>query len=212
MKTKLSILICMLILIASCEQKVQLPSSGTHNGHEYVDLGLSVQWATYNVGADSPTEYGDYFAWGETETKKAFSEETYTFILSPDALTRGYDAAAANWGEGWRMPSKKEANELCDECTFVRKKINGVAGLLITGPNGNSIFLPANGQKYDYDVEGAKTEGYYWTTVLDDWFGFDTQAYCISFANFSDGVTSFQCSLNFRELGMGIRPVYDPED
>ena len=71
MKTKLSILICMLILIASCEQKVQLPSSGTHNGHEYVDLGLSVQWATYNVGADSPTEYGDYFAWGETETKKS---------------------------------------------------------------------------------------------------------------------------------------------
>ncbi len=201
-----------IIVFASCEQKVELPTSGSHSGHDYVDLGLSVQWATCNVGADSPVEYGDYFAWGETETKKAFSEETYTFILSPDVLTRRYDAATANWGEGWRMPSKQEANELCEECTFVRKKINGVAGLLITGPNGNSIFLPANGQKYDYDVEGAKVEGYYWTTVLDDWFGFDMQAYCISFANHSDGVTSFSCSMNFRELGMGIRPVYDPED
>lgn len=201
-----------IIVFASCEQKVDLPTSGSHSGHDYVDLGLSVQWATCNVGADSPVEYGDYFAWGETETKKAFSEETYTFILSPDVLTRRYDAATANWGEGWRMPSKQEANELCEECTFVRKKINGVAGLLITGPNGNSIFLPANGQKYDYDVEGAKVEGYYWTTVLDDWFGFDMQAYCISFVNHSDGVTSFSCSMNFRELGMGIRPVYDPED
>lgn len=201
-----------IIVFASCEQKVELPTSGSHSGHDYVDLGLSVQWATCNVGADSPVEYGDYFAWGETETKKAFSEETYTFILSPDVLTRRYDAATANWGEGWRMPSKQEANELCEECTFVRKKINGVAGLLITGPNGNSIFLPANGQKYDYDVEGAKVEGYYWTTVLDDWFGFDMQAYCISFVNHSDGVTSFSCSMNFRELGMGIRPVYDPED
>ena len=231
-----------IIVFASCEQKVELPTSGSHSGHDYVDLGLSVQWATCNVGADSPVEYGDYFAWGETETKKAFSEETYTFILSPDVLTRRYDAATANWGEGWRMPSKQEANELCEECTFVRKKINGVAGLLITGPNGNSIFLLAagivdelvhsepcgyywsssistfgsssyaQGQKYDYDVEGAKVEGYYWTTVLDDWFGFDMQAYCISFANHSDGVTSFSCSMNFRELGMGIRPVYDPED
>ena len=210
MKTKLSILICMLILIASCEQKVQLPSSGTHNGHEYVDLGLSVQWATYNVGANAPTEYGDYFAWGETETKKAFSEETYTFILSPDALTRGYDAATANWGEGWRMPTQKEADELWSGCISVRKKINGVAGLLVTGPNGNSIFLPANGQKDDDDIEGAKTEGYYWTTEIGYWF--DNVAYCISFVNYSDGVTSFSCSENFRELGMGIRPVYDPED
>lgn len=209
---KVQLLLMMLVIcLASCEQAVDMPSSGTHSGHEYVDLGLSVQWATCNVGADSPSEYGDYFAWGETETKKAYSQETYTFILSPDALTRPYDAAAINWGEGWRMPSKQEANELCEECTFVRKKINGVAGLLVTGPNGNSIFLPANGQKYDYQTEGAKIEGYYWTTILDDWFGFDMQAYCISFANFSDGVTSFTCSMNFRELGMGIRPVYDPE-
>lgn len=208
------LLAAIIVVFASCEQKVQLPSSGTHNGHEYVDLGLpsGALWATCNVGADAPTEYGDYFAWGETETKRAFSEETYTFYLSPDVLILPYDAAAVNWGEGWRMPSKKEANELCDECTFVRKKINGVAGLLITGPNGNSIFLPANGQKYDYDVEGAKTEGYYWTTVLDDWFGFDTQAYCLWFATYYDGVTDFSCSMNFRELGMGIRPVYDPED
>ena len=213
MKKFFSLVICvMAFLFTACEPKVQFASSCIHSGHEYVDLGLSVQWATCNVGAESPTEYGDYFAWGETETKDAFSYENYTFNLSPDVLTRGYDAATVNWGNGWRMPSKQEARELCDECTFERKKINGVAGLWITGPNGNSIFMPANGQKDNYDVEGSKTEGYYWTTVLDDWFGFNTQAYCICFANYSDGVTSFSCSMNFRELGMGIRPVYDPED
>lgn len=210
MKYKLSIFVCMILLMASCEQPVQLSTSGTHNGHDYVDLGLGVKWATCNVGANAPTEYGDYFAWGETETKKEFSYETYTFQQSPDELTRRYDAATANWGEGWRMPTQKEADELWSGCLSVRKKINGVAGLLITGPNGNSIFLPANGQKDDDDIEGAKTAGYYWTTEIGYWF--DYEAYCIWFANYSDGVTAFSCSEYFRELGMGIRPVYDPED
>ena len=193
-----------IIVFASCEQKVELPTSGSHSGHDYVDLGLSVQWATCNVGADSPVEYGDYFAWGETETKKAFSEETYTFILSPDVLTRRYDAATANWGEGWRMPSKQEANELCEECTFVRKKINGVAGLLITGPNGNSIFLPAGGlRRYTY-TSSPIFDGYYWSATLYPYDKESEYAYEFYFYKESLFITN-----RIRCEGILVRPVTD---
>ena len=136
---------------------------------EYVDLGLSVKWATTNVGSVEPTGYGDFFAWGETAPKGEFLESNYkwgTFdsvnatytkynlnaacgpidnkwILDPED-----DAATVNWGEGWRTPTAAELAELQRECTWTWQEDydnTGVSGFLVTGPNGNSIFLSASG-------------------------------------------------------------------
>ena len=125
------------------------------NGHEWVDLGLSVKWATCNVGAKTAEEYGNYYAWGETKPKDAYSGSssvTYGLnnsdlkaqgIIDEDGnLTSSYDAAAANWGGDWKMPTIAEMNELESKCTWEWIKQNGVRGYKVTGPNGNFIFLP----------------------------------------------------------------------
>ena len=132
---------------------------------EAVDLGLSVKWAGCNVGADSPEEYGDYFAWGETTTKSDYSSSTsITYGLSISELeSRGiigadsqlapaYDAATVNWGDDWRMPTLGEIKELIDRCTWEWTSVNGVSGQKVTGPKGNSIFLPAVGFRLGTEV------------------------------------------------------------
>ena len=134
----------------------------TINGHEYVDLGLPSRllWATCNVGATSPAAHGDYFAWGETETKDTYSKdnsETYELAIS-DLQEQGYidengnltpehDAARVNWGGSWRMPTKAEQEELSTQCTWTKTTQDGVSGYNVEGPNGNSIFLPAAGYR-----------------------------------------------------------------
>ena len=125
--------------------------TNTINGHEYVDLGLpsGLLWATCNVGANSPEEYGNYYAWGETETKSEYTEEnsvTYGRQMNDISGNAQFDAATANWGDGWRMPTYNEMQELLDNCTFEWTAENGVYGQNVTGPNGNSIFLPASGE------------------------------------------------------------------
>ena len=93
------------------------------NGHEWVDLGLSVRWATCNVGASVPSGYGDYYAWGEIETKMEYTEEnsvTYGVELDDISGNPQYDVATANWGEGWRMPTEQELDELTDKCACRR--------------------------------------------------------------------------------------------
>ena len=118
----------------------------TINGHEYVDLGLSVRWATCNVGAESPEDYGDYYAWGETKTKSSYVEEnceTWNKKLKIKGTSR--DVAHVKWGGAWRMPIRAEVYELIDNCTWTWTTLNGVNGYKITGRNGNSIFLPAAG-------------------------------------------------------------------
>ena len=127
--------------------------------HAYVDLGLSVMWATCNVGATKPEEYGDHFAWGETTPKEEYNTNTYQYY---DQLTGQYtkygsdnltmlepedDAAHINWGSEWRMPTKEDMNELIDKCTWTWTQYNGIDGYEVTGTNGNSIFLPAAGYK-----------------------------------------------------------------
>ena len=124
--------------------------------HQYVDLGLSVKWATFNVGATSPEEYGDYFAWGETEPKETYSWATYKWCDGTDANITKYntidgktileptdDAAQVHRGDKWRMPTKAECQELIDSCTWEWTTSNNISGYRVTGPNGNSIFLPA---------------------------------------------------------------------
>ena len=127
-------------------------TKGSVDGHEYVDLGLSVKWATCNVGATTPEGYGAYYAWGETKEKSSYTWDTYKYGSSMydiqdlgDIKGTAYDAAYVNWGSNWRMPSDSEIGELNSKCTFKAYTENGVDGFLITGPNGNSIFCPTAG-------------------------------------------------------------------
>ena len=120
--------------------------------YEAVDLGLSVKWASCNVGASSPEQYGDYFAWGEVEPKSDYSKENYRYYnndtkeyiyIGDDISGTEYDVVYVKWGDGWRMPTKEEVLELHNKCSWQRCVVNGVSGQMITGTNGNSIFIPA---------------------------------------------------------------------
>lgn len=115
---------------------------------EFVDLGLSVKWAACNVGAEKPEEFGFYFAWGETSTKVSYEKEnslTHNKKIGDISGNAEYDAARVVWGVPARIPTNSEINELCEKCKWKRRTYNGVYGMLVTGPNGNSIFLPAAG-------------------------------------------------------------------
>ena len=131
------------------EESKPIATRGTINGHEWVDLGLSVKWATCNVGASSPSDYGNYYAWGETTTKSEYTEEnckTYERNISDIAGNSNYDAARANWGSPWRIPTRNEMQELIDKCTWTWTTQGGHNGYKVTSKtNGNSIFLPAAG-------------------------------------------------------------------
>ena len=143
-------------------------------------------WATCNVGASAPEEYGDYFAWGETEPKDVYNINNYKWYKSDEnysGFTKystnsdwGYngfvdgkmeldpedDAAYVNYPDG-RMPSKDQIDELCNSCTWQWTQMNGVDGQLITGPNGNTLFLPASGYKYDDTFNSEGRFGFYWS-------------------------------------------------
>ncbi|MCD7721668.1 MAG: DUF1566 domain-containing protein [Prevotellaceae bacterium] len=141
---------------------------GYLNGYEWVDLGLSVMWATCNVGASSPYDCGGYYAWGETFGKNSYDERnsrTFGADMGSIAGNPSYDAARANWGASWRLPTEAEARELTQKCEWTSTSMNGVKGYEVKGPNGNSIFLPAAGgfgepsQIYNISPRGC----YYWT-------------------------------------------------
>ncbi len=164
---------------------VQATCSVTVTDHEYVDLGLSVKWATMNVGANAPEEYGDYFAWGETNSKTDYSWENYKWCNGSETTMTKYctdsdygtvdnrttlelsdDAARANWGGTWRIPTRDEFTELRTKCTWEWTSLNGVNGRKVTGPNGNSIFLPAAGYRDDSSLDNAGSSGSYWSSSL----------------------------------------------
>ena len=157
--------------------------------HEYVDLGLpsGLLWATCNVGANAPEEYGDYFAWGETQPKNYYDWSTYIYGSNWNQLTKycsdfyfGYngftdnltillpedDVATANWGIDWRMPTKEEWQELYNNTTCIWTQQNGVNGCLFTANNGNSFFLPTAGCRLDSSLYTAGYCGYYWSSSL----------------------------------------------
>ena len=154
--------------------------------HEYVDLGLSVKWATCNVGASSPEEYGDYYAWGETETKDTYDWSTYKWCKgSRETLTKycndsefgtvddkmvlesSDDVAQVKWGGKWRMPTKEEIEELRENCTWTETTQGGKNGYRVTSQvNGNSIFLPAAGYRDGSSFNDMDSCGSYWSTSL----------------------------------------------
>jgi hypothetical protein len=136
--------------------------------NDYVDLGLpsGLLWATCNVGADSPEDYGDYFAWGETTPKDTYTEENYTYSENPAILPSNHDAATANWGPDWRMPTKEEWQELYNNTTHTWTTQNGVNGRLFTASNGNSLFLPAAGWRFLYYHDGVSFGGVFWSSSL----------------------------------------------
>ena len=161
---------------------------GGNDGHAYVDLGLpsGLLWATCNVGAEAPEDYGDYFAWGETTPKDYYDWSTYQYCNgSYNTLTKycnqsnyGYngftdnlttleptdDAATANWGNGWRMPTMEEFEELYNNTTVTWTQQNGVNGRLFTAANGNSLFMPAAGCRYVSSLYGTGDGGRYWSS------------------------------------------------
>ena len=156
-----------------------------------IDLGLTIPegynlyWATCNLGATKPEDYGDYYAWGETETKSDYSWSTYKFGTSPGpfskyntdisngtadniiALDTEDDAAHVVLGGNWRMPTDDEWTALRAECTWVWTTENGVEGYKVMGTNGNSIFLPAAGYRFNTNLYHLGSKGYYWSSSLN---------------------------------------------
>uniref|UniRef100_UPI0040569567 hypothetical protein n=1 Tax=Alistipes sp. TaxID=1872444 RepID=UPI0040569567 len=184
----------------------QNPSSSTtgeRNGHKWVDLGLSVKWATCNVGASSPEDYGNYFAWGETTTKSSYDPSNSKIInrdMGNIAGNSSYDAARANWGGNWRMPTKTEMEELENRCTWTWTTQGGHKGYKVTGPNGNSIFLPAAGGRRGESLGSAGEYGTYWSASPYD----SQSAYDLNFDRGDRGV-----DLRDRRFGRPVRPVLD---
>lgn len=179
---------------------------GRLNGHEWVDLGLSVRWATCNVGASSPSDYGDYYAWGETTTKSSYTDDnsrTYKVRMDDISGNPKYDAATANWGEGWRMPTKEELEELVDKCDWQWTTQGGHNGYKVTGPNGNSIFLPAAGWRIESPFGDAVDYGSYWSSTPD---GSDT--HCAYYLRFEGG-RRYGVAWGYRFYGPSVRPVSD---
>ncbi len=187
---------------------------------EYVDLGLSVKWADRNVGATKPEEYGDYFAWGETEPKEVYDWSTYKWCNGSETTLTKYnssssygtvdnktqlelsdDAARANWGGSWRMPTDAELTELRENCTWTWTTQNGVNGYKVTGTNGNSIFLPAAGCRYDSSLYYAGSYGDYWASSLST--DYPSNAYYLLFSSGYVGWSDYG-----RYYGQSVRPVY----
>ena len=170
--------------------------------HGYIDLGLSVKWATCNIGAETPEEYGDYFAWGETRTKTEYTSgnsTTYNQDIGDFSGNALYDAATANWGGDWRMPTDSEMQELLNNCDWFWTQQGDVNGYKITGPNGNSIFLPATG-RHGVSAEDVGEYGYYWTSTPSDEYNFDACSLLLNRDRASR-------SIPYRNKGMAIRPV-----
>ncbi|MBQ9640743.1 MAG: Ig-like domain-containing protein [Bacteroidaceae bacterium] len=174
---------------ATCEVTVGGTVPPPTPAHAYVDLGLSVKWATMNIGANAPEEYGDYFAWGETTTKTDYSWSTYKWCQGTEKTLTKYntssdysysapdnkaqleladDAAYVNWGGTWRMPTDAELTELRTKCTWTWTSLNGVNGMKVAGPSGNSIFLPAAGYRSGTSLSYAGSYGYYWSSSLNE--------------------------------------------
>lgn len=222
MKTKS--LLSFLLLLATCLVDSSAFCNCSKEDHDYVDLGLpsGTLWATCNVGASSPEEYGDYFAWGEIEPKNDYIVSTYKYCKGTFSTLTKYctnsscgtvdnktelepsdDAATANWGSGWQMPSFEQCRELYNSSYTITTwtALNGVLGRKITSKsNGNSIFLPAAGCRRGTSLDSAGSFGCYWSRSL--YAGYSNDAYVLFFNSrniFTGNVIRYR--------GWSVRPV-----
>ncbi len=194
------------VLFAACEKNDE-PKNDTQ---EAVDLGLSVKWATCNVGANTPEAYGNYYAWGETTTKSDYLWDNYKYgdgtTFSKYNTTDGKttletvdDIAAVNWGGSWRMPTSAEWEELIEKCTWTWTTQNGVNGYKVKATN-DSIFLPVAGYRFREYTLGADNTGHYWSSSLNtDTLNMAHQVYFDS-----HNVYRFNSD---RYIGLAVRPV-----
>ncbi len=175
------------------------------NGHEYVDLGLPSGnlWATMNIGASSPEDYGCYFAFGETKTKSSYTEGNYSYYSSANILAPQNDAAHVNWGGIWRMPTRAEFSELTERCTWTWSSKGGHDGYFVTGSNGNSIFFPHAGY---YDGSSVKDYFRYWSSTYSDTYSGYIYGYYL--CKFSDGPNTDDSRGAY---GLPIRPICSPQ-
>ena len=189
------------------------PSTGTIDGHDYIDLGLpsGLKWATCNIGANTPEEYGDYYAWAEIVTKDTYdfmNNTSFTLQISDIAGNEEYDAATANWSKSWRMPRLEDFTELNMYCSWEFTSSNGVVGYIVTGPNGNQIFLPASGFRLFDEHNGTESVGYYWSSTAHEDINI-TYPYAYGlYCNFSSHNTHY----NNRFIGQPIRPVVNKQN
>lgn len=204
-------------LTASCKVTVSSNEHPSADTHEYVDLGLpsGTLWATCNVGANSPEEYGDYFAWGETKPKSNYSWSTY-FDTTDGGKTFGKynydgkktldpedDAALTNWGENWRLPTANEFEELRTSCTWTWN--SSKKGYDVVGPNKETIFIPATGHIINSSGNSVGQTGNYWVSSLDD----RKSNLSVDF-HFSSSVVDW--NYDDRYHGHSVRPIYKKVD
>ncbi len=181
-------------------------AENTINGHEYVDLGLpsGLKWATCNVGASKPEEYGNHYAWGETEAKSNYSPDnsvTWGKKLNDIGGNPTYDVARKQWGSTWRLPTKAEFEELLSNCTWTWTEQNGINGCKVTSKNnGNSIFLPAAGWRYGTSLNRQGAFGYYWSSTPPE-----SNSYHAYNLDFSSG--GHDTDWYGRNDGRSVRPV-----
>lgn len=198
--------------------------NGMDHGHRYIDLGLpsGTKWADCNIGAKTRTNYGYYYAWGETSRKTKYDWDTYKYG-SDDELTKyctdldygedGFtddkeeldlsdDVAHKLWGGKWRIPTKEQFEELIEYTKQRWTKINGVKGMLFTGRNGHSIFLPAAGGRKGTSLVGAGSGGDYWSRTLNADYPYlaNSLYFC------SSVVHVYDCHFS-RYYGHTVRPV-----
>lgn len=174
----------------------------------FVDLGISVKWSTCNLGAKEPWEYGDFYAWGEINSKNYFNRSSYNkpsanySLFSYNRLQNKDDAAYIKKGENWRIPTEDEMRELIYKCKWKFTKFHNITGYEITGPNGNSIFLPAAGRRVDNTNSFVDICGNYWTSNIDS-----------SDRNYAKYLDFYSKEMRIRQgtiyNGFSIRPVHD---
>ncbi len=211
------------LLVAMVTVAICFSNSNAQSTAKFVDLDLpsGTLWADRNVGAALPEDYGDYYAWGETTTKsicvwatlkycegntgdkfsKYNTKSEYGSVDDKTTLEKNDDAATANWGSKWCMPSQQQFQELNDNCTWTWTTRNGKNGYEVKGKNGNSLFFPAAGFRRGTDLSGAGSYGLYWSSSLNT-----DEPYCDRSLYFHSGDVNPDSWLT-RRCGQSVRPV-----